>query len=199
MVFSLSYYLVPETMFEIGSFEFNKNFVILALFLIIATAEFMRITGRWSFELFRVYEKRRISAPFWFTSTTALIILLFPQWFAVPVVLCVTFADPVIGELRRRNIRVYPLAGWIVCTLPFILFAYNPLIIIILATCATAAEVILNRVDEQAIFFATGIYDDNFMMQVFPALVLVIIWLMSNTFDLGLLPPGVEELLKPVF
>lgn len=185
-------------MFKLGSFEFDRTYVILILFSIICIMEALRLTGRWTFGLFRDYERRRISAPFWFTATTSLVILLTPQWFAVPIVLGVTFGDPVIGELRRMGLRSYPLAGWVVCLIPFLFYSYNPVVAALIAATATAAEILI-KIDNDSILYTIGILDDNFTMNFFPALVLAAIWLITEAAGFPLLPPGTEEILRPIY
>jgi hypothetical protein len=200
VVFALFYYLVPETMFKLGSFNFDRNYVLLTLFLIIAVMELLRLTGKWNFSLFRDYERYRVSAPFWFSATTAIIILLTPQWFAVPCILCVTFADPVLGELRVREFKYYPLIGIIMCTAAFMLYSYPIIIAVLLGSVATLAEIISNRdYDKTSLLFVSGMFDDNFLMQIIPALFISLIWLAGSHLGFQWLPPETETLLAPLY
>lgn len=197
---AFSYYLVPENMISIGSFSLDKNFVLLGLYFIIAFFEVLRLNGKWTISLFREYEQDRVSAPFWFCTTAALLILLAPQWFAVPIITATTIGDPVLGELRLRKVRKYPVYGILVCLIPFIVFGYNPALALILAASATAAEVASGKVlNKNSILYKTGIFDDNFTMQVFPTIILVLVWFINNSLDLSLLPPASEVLLKALY
>lgn len=194
------YYLVPDIMFSLGPVPVYKNFVILLLFLIVAFMEGIRLVGRWDFGLFRTYEKRRISAPFWFTSTSALLVLLTPQWVAIPCIMCVVFADPVLGELRNRGLRAYPIFGWIICLPFFLIYSYPLITAIILASITTSIEIVQVPIkDKNSPIFISGILDDNFTMQVFPALIIMFFWLLETSFGLTGLIPDVEPLLSPLY
>jgi hypothetical protein len=200
VVFALFYYLVPETMFKLGHVDFDRNYILLILFLIIALMEVLRLTGKWDLSLYRDYEQYRVSAPFWFSATTACVILLTPQWFAVPCILCVTFADPVLGELRVREFRYYPIIGIIMCTAAFMIYSYPIIIAVLLGLAATLAEIIQSReYNKSSVLFISGLLDDNFLMQFIPALFIALIWLTGSQLGFQWLPPETETLLKPLY
>jgi hypothetical protein len=197
---ALFYYLVPDIMLELGPLEVHRNYVLLLLFLIIAFMELLRLLRLWNMRFFRDYENHRISAPFWFSSTAALLILLTPQWFAVPCILSVTFADPVIGELRMNNIKAYPVVGWFICLCVFIIFSYPLVTAVILAGAATFVEIIEIPIkNKRSALYGTGIVDDNFLMQFAPALLILLFWFISNSYDINWLLPEAEALLTPIY
>jgi hypothetical protein len=200
MIGSFSYYLVPETVLTLGQLSIHRDVVLLGFFVIIAFFEILRLTGRWGMKLFREYEGNRISAPFWFCTTSAMLILLTPQWFAVPVILCTTIGDPVLGELRLRNVRFYTMYGWAVCAVPYLLYGYGLTAAVYFSASAVFAESNKPKIqDRNSFLYKSGILDDNFTMQVIPAMFLAIIWFISNSLGFGWFPPGTEELLKALY
>jgi hypothetical protein len=200
VAFVVFYYLVPDIMFYLGTLPVNKNIVLLMLFLVIAIMEFLRLVRWWNIKLFRDYERHRISAPFWFSSTAALLILLTPQWIAIPCILCVTFADPVIGELRLRGIRSYPFFGWLVCLVGFLVFTYPVIVAMVIAGAATLVEIVKIPINNKnSPVHVAGIFDDNFTMQFVPAMLILFIWMLSLELGLPWLLPNMEPLLVPIY
>lgn len=200
VVLAICYYLVPDVMFNIGPVPVRREIVLVLLFSIIAVMEILRLLRIWNLSLFRKYERNRISAPFWFSSTTALLVLLTPQWFAVPIFLGVTFGDPLIGELRNRGVRLYPLFGWLACLPAYLLFSYPIYTAMLLGGTAVLVEVIKVPIkNKNSVFFTTGISDDNFTMQFFPSLLLLLLYFLGVNFGMNWLLPDGVVLLKPLY
>jgi len=200
MIGAFSYYLVPVTVFHLGTLAVHRNVILLGFFFVIAFFEILRLTDRWSIGLFRNYEDNRISAPFWFCTTSALLILLTPQWFAAPIILCTTIGDPVLGELRLRGVKYYSMYGWAVCAIPFLVFGYGLTFAVYLSASAVFAEINKPKLKNQdSLLYKSGILDDNFTMQVVPVGFLLAVWFISSSYGFGWLPPGTEELLKPLY
>jgi hypothetical protein len=114
----LVYYLLPNELLP-GFFKWYGVVILVAVALII---EAIRIkTGKLVFGM-RKYESKQISAYAWFAMGLGIALLFFDMIFVIPVVIGMATIDPVIGEIRYRKKKFYPI-------IPFILYA------IIMFTC----------------------------------------------------------------
>ena len=110
--FYLVYYLLPEELLP-GFFRWYGVVILVAVALII---EAIRIkTGKLVFGM-RKYESKQISAYAWFAVGLGIALLFFDMVFVVSVVIGMATIDPVIGEIRYRKKKLYPM-------IPSILYA----------------------------------------------------------------------------
>jgi len=115
-------------------------------------------------------------------------LFFFPQQIAVPCILCASIADPVMGEVRQRFDRknVY-LVGFFVCMLFFLVTWYKaePWIALLVSIVGATGAVIGETKKLTWL-------DDDFMIQIVPAILLLIIWLLARYFGLVLPDPVIH-------
>jgi hypothetical protein len=142
------------------------------MIIVIATLiiELIRIRlGKLVFGM-REYERKRLSAYAWFAVGMCTALLFFDMVFVVPVIIGMATIDPIIGEIRFRKMRLYPMV-------PFILYA------IIMLTCLVLlsyrpywALAPLTAVGTSSAIYAESwnlrAIDDDFLMIIAPLLTL---------------------------
>lgn len=161
----LSYYLIPVNIPWVNNLKIT---VALAVFLLAASIEIIRLQGKLSKAFlfpFRKYETYRVGAHIWLGASAIFLLLFFPQQIAAPCILAVCFADPVIGELRKRNKVAGVMSGFIICLGIFALFDYSLYLALLLGGLAVAAESL--RVKS---------IDDNLLMPLIPAIIILVGW-----------------------
>jgi dolichol kinase len=167
----LVYYLLPDLDW-INLLKFWVPIIVVGFVLVL---EILRIKGKISSDHFfglRMYEKERIGSYVFFAVAILILLLFFPQQIAIPCILCACLADPIMGEIRRRfgAKYVYPL-GFLLCFLFFIVTWYKVdirLMLLVSIVGATGAVI-----GETKKFWWL---DDDFMIQILPAVLLLIIW-----------------------
>jgi dolichol kinase len=179
----LVYYLLPNEQW----LNPVKYSVLIGVLVFVALLEYLRIKGVFDSGTFfglRVYEKNRPGSYLYFGVAVVLLLLFFPQQIAVPCILCGSLGDPLIGEFRfRSGKRKAIVLGFIVCLLFFVVTWYTADFLILIgvsflgAACAVLGEVRKFR-----------LLDDDFMIQMVPAVVLSVIWLGMNAFGVQILP-----------
>lgn len=121
----------------------------------------------------RPYEKERPSAAAWFVTGVAIVLLLFPFEYALPVLLGMGIVDPMNGDLRRAGSRLYPLA-------PSLVYFALTMAILVQFHGATAVVVVASTAATVAAMGAESIrskiVDDDFLMVVIPALALAAVF-----------------------
>lgn len=165
----LVYYLLPEELFP-DFYKWQGVVILVAAALLI---ELYRIrTGKLVFGM-RKYESKQVSAYAWFALGMGIALLFFDMVFVVPVVIGMATIDPVIGEIRYRKKKLYPLV-------PSFLYAVIMFICLFLLSDMPSWALTL--------FTATGtitaIYaeswnikavDDDFLMIIAPLLALFVL------------------------
>lgn len=162
----LVYYLLPEELFP----GFYKWYGVLIILFATLAVETLRLkTGRLFFGL-REYEEKRVSAFAWFAIGMSIALLWFEMVYVVPVIIGMAFIDPLIGEIKRKNERLYPV-------LPFIIYG-----IIMFSCLLIISEIkigLLILLTFVAAFFAIlaehwdiKYIDDDFLMIIIPLLAL---------------------------
>ena len=166
-LFALAY-LLPD---EIG--PISRDVAVVIVWLLFAAFETFRIWKKIPIMGLREYEYGRPSAAFWMTSAFVPMILFFPIEYALPLLVGFGFVDPLIGILRKRGSRAYPLLPAIVY---YVIFAT----ILSLMTEATWSVLFLSVFVTISAIVAEGIknniVDDDFLMLFVP---LVTFWLLS--------------------
>ena len=167
----LVFYLIPDG----GWIGIVKITVPIGIVACIAIIDYGRIRGEFDHQRFfglRNYEKGRPASFLYFGIGLLLLLLLFPQQIAIPCILCASFTDPLIGESRYYlgKKRAY-LIGFFASLLFFILTWYHAdWWVILTVSIVGASGAVLGEVKKLRLI------DDDFMIQILPALLLAVIW-----------------------
>lgn len=205
------YYVMPTTIFSI------PKWVLLIVLFSVPTIimESWRLTHKKAFFGMREHERYHVASYFWMINGSVILLLIFPQFIAAPCILAAAIGDPVIGETRWFRRRLSFSIGILTCVAIFVLFRY-PLPIAILVGIITFLAESLNveiiwefreelfysrsrrkvsrRKELFDFIFKT---DDDFMMQVVPAVVIYVMMLIFSANGwTWLMPP--DNLLNPL-
>ena len=167
----LVYYLLPDY----DWINLFKPLVLSSIVFFIIILETLRINGFISSDYFfglRMYEKKRIGSYVFFAVGVLLLLAFFPQLIAIPCILCASIGDPVMGEIRHRfNIRNAYIIGFLV-GLFFFLFSWYSAdwFLMILASIIGACVAVIGEIKK---FWWI---DDDLMIQILPAVLLLILW-----------------------
>jgi dolichol kinase len=188
--FFLIYYLFPDEQW-INIFKISLSVILVVLVLLL---EYRRIKGKIDSSNFfglRVYEKNRPAAYLYFGFALIILLLFFPQQIAIPCILCGCFADPIIGEIRSRfSIKGTYFVGFFICMLFFLLTWYTADIwILLLVSIIGAAGAIIGEGKKLRLI------DDDFMIQMLPAILILLLWQGLNFFEISILP---NEIIIPI-
>jgi len=185
----LIYYLLPD----IDWINILKLVTPPSLVVIAVTIEILRLKGKISSEHFfglRMYEKNRVGS-YVFFAVGILILLTLPwQAVAIPCILCACLGDPLIGEIRIRFGKKYSyVLGFLVCMLFFMLIWHSVEIGLVLLFSVVGGLGAIIGESKQFWWI-----DDDFMIQILPAILLIIIWLIASHLGLNL-PP--DQIITP--
>jgi len=168
----LFYYILPD----VDWINILKLWAPPLILLFVIILEVLRLSGKISSNHFfglRMYEKKRIGSYVFFAVAILILLRFFPQQIAIPCILCATLGDPIIGEIRRRFSKNYVyLFGFLICMYFFIItwFKADTLLIIVASVVGAFGAI----VGETKKFWWL---DDDFMIQMIPAFLLLIIWI----------------------
>jgi len=185
----LFYYLLPN---DVDWIVFLKNWIPLVLVILAVILEILRLKGKISSDHFfglRMYEKNRIGSYVFFAVGILILLRFFPQQIAIPCILCASLGDPVIGEIRNRfeKKHVY-VFGFLICMFFFMATWFRADIrLMLLVSIIGGLGAIIG--ETQKFWWL----DDDFMIQVLPAILLLVIWFSAGCFGLSL--PG--EIITP--
>ncbi len=177
----LVYYLLPN----VGWIKFLKFWVPPIIVITAILIEILRLKGFISSDHFfglRLYEKKRVGSYVFFAVAILMLLRFFPQQIAVPCILCACFADPLIGEIRNRfGKKNAVIFGFLLCMFFFVFTWYkaNPILLIIAGFVGATGAII----GESKKFFWL---DDDFMIQMLPAILLLVIWYLVSFTNLNL-------------
>ncbi|UCH87923.1 MAG: hypothetical protein JSV49_06540 [Thermoplasmata archaeon] len=186
----LIYYMFPEYVFGYPTLLFLFIFfVVLPIIIeIIRLKKNIRIFG------LREHEQHHVASYVWFTCGAVLLIALFPQQIAAPCILGAAIGDVVLGVTRDLRRRYTFSFTFLILLLIFLIFMYNMILAIVAAGIILVSESVEFRIKSQLkpqlfysrskkrvskyrkffeIIFKT---DDDFMMQVIPAISLAVIY-----------------------
>jgi len=180
----LFYYLLPDEEWV----NLGKIIIPIIIIFCMIVVEYRRIRGDLDHQRFfglRNYEKKRPASYLYFGVAVLLLFLLFPQQIAIPCILCASFTDPIIGESRYYlgKKRAYAI-GFIVSVFFFLGTWYQAdwwilmLVVLLGATGAVIGEAIKLK-----------LVDDDFMIQMLPAFLLLLMWQGLLTTGIDILPP----------
>jgi len=186
----LIYYSLPNE----GSIGILKFYVPIFIVIFALLLEYFRIKGKLNSSHFfrlRSYEKERPASYIYFGIAILILFLLFPQQIAIPCILCACFSDPIIGELRgsldKKNMYV---VGLFVCMFFFFVTWFNAEIwIVILVSIIGGTGALIGEVKK------FWFIDDDFMIQILPAILLLILWQTLKLIGFDILP---AELILPI-
>ncbi len=181
----LIYYILPD----IDWINVTKKLVVVLLVTIFAIIEFMRIRNlikkHFLFGL-RNYEYSRFGSYIYFGIGAVLLLLFFPQQISIPCLLSAAFVDPLVGELRRKisKISSYTL-GFLSSFFLFLMVWYNAILPFpIIIPIVGASGVILGEVKKYRWI------DDDFLMQIIPALAIGVIYVSMILLGVHNILPG---------
>ncbi len=180
----LFYYLLPdgELMNAI------KIIVPILLVFFMVVVEYRRLRGSLDHQRFfglRSYEKKRPASYLYFGIAVVLLFLLFPQQIAIPCILCAAFTDPIIGETRYYlgEKKAYTI-GFLVSLFFFLITWYqSDWRILIVVSLIGASGALFGEVKKLRYI------DDDFMIQMLPAVLLIVLWQGFLLIEIDILPP----------
>lgn len=186
----LVYYLIPED----GWIGVVKIIVPTGIVACIAIIDYGRIRGEFDHQRFfglRGYEKGRPASYLYFGIGLLLLLVLFPQQIAIPCILCASFTDPLIGESRYYlgKKRAYAL-GFVVSMFFFLLTWYRAeWWVMIIVSLLGASGAVIGEAKKLKLI------DDDFMIQILPAILLTCVWQILLLTGNNILP---APLIRPI-
>jgi len=180
------YYMLPNE----GFFNLLKILLPIILVLSAIILEILRVSGKISGRHFfglRMYEQKRLGSYFFFGIGVFILLMFFPQQIALPCILCACISDPILGELRRNLSKKRVIFnGFMICFIIFFISWYKADIITMITISIIGASFAL--IGEMKKFFWL---DDDFMIQMLPAIVIFIIFLILKNYGVDIMPEPV--------
>lgn len=186
------YYMLPD---DVEWIAFLKMWVPISVLALAFFLEIARVRGVISSNHFfglRMYEQKRVGGYLFFALGIVILLYLFPQQIAVPCILCACLADPIMGETRYHlGKKEAYLIGFLVCLLFFVVTWYKAdLLVMMIAALTGSCGAVL------AESFNIWWLDDDFMIQIIPALLLLALLIGSKAMGMTVLP---EPIIYPSF
>jgi hypothetical protein len=185
------YYLLPSTIFQVPTY-----FIVVILFIILPfTIETYRLRKGIIFSGLHEHEKDHVASYAWFTLGATVLLLFFPQQIAAPCIVATALGDPVIGMTKKYRRRIMVSITYLICLMVFILFRYYIVVALFAAGVCIIAESFEFRIrvrlrpnlfwsrsrkklsSFKSFFDFIFRTDDDFMMQIIPAVTLAILFL----------------------
>ncbi len=182
----LFYYLLPDEEW----INLGKIVLPIIIVLCMVVVEYRRIRGNLDHQRFfglRNYEKKRPASYLYFGVGVLILFLLFPQQIAIPCILCASFTDPIIGESRYYlgKKRAYAI-GFVISAFFFLVTWYRAeLWVLIFASLLGAIGAVIGEAKKLTLV------DDDFMIQMLPALLLLLMWQGCLVLGINILPPKI--------
>lgn len=188
--FVVIYYYLPPTIFGVPTYYY----IIILFFLIPVIIEIVRLRAGITFLGLHKQESNHVASYLWFTSGATLLILIFPQQIAAPCIVATALGDPVIGLTKPYRRRVIFSIAFLICLFVFVLFKYPIYLAIFAAVVAFIAESFEFKIRVRLrpnLFWSRSKHqfsryrsffdflfrtDDDFMMQIIPAVTLFILF-----------------------
>tara|TARA_B100001250_G_C19793774_1_gene787796 strand:- start:1488 stop:2087 length:600 start_codon:yes stop_codon:yes gene_type:complete len=160
------YFLFPQEIFSL-----SRSLLIVLFWLIVITIEILRFQKRIEIIGLRDYEEKRVAGFVWFASGSCLLLGLYemdliPQSFVIGTIIMAAYTDPLIGESSKKWGEKIGIVSGLTCS--FVIYQiiiggyFYPLI----------GSVIAVAVEKPKIKW----FDDDFAMQIFPILVMCILY-----------------------
>ena len=179
----LIYYILPNEPW----ITTLKILIAITLVILVTILDIIRLRGKVKEEYFfglRRYETKRPGSYLYFGIALLLLFLFFPQPIAIPCILCACFADPLIGELRYHcKKHQAALIGFILCFSFFLITWYSTKLWIALPVSMLGATGAI--IGETKKFW---LLDDDFMIQILPAILIFILWQGVKIIGVDILP-----------
>lgn len=187
----LIYYLIPT---NVEWIKILKFWIPVTIIIFVLVLEFSRIKGKIDSSHFfglRMYEKNRVGSYLFFGVAILILLILFPQQIALPCILCACLADPIIGEIRLRfGQKQGYVVGFFVCMFFFIVAWYKAdLWVVFLVSIIGATGAVVGEMKK---FWWI---DDDFMIQILPAFLILLFWLAIKTTGVDILH---DQIIYPV-
>jgi len=165
------YYVLPD----LEWINILKIIIPAVIVIIAILLEILRVKGLVSSSHFfglRMYEKKRIGSYVFFAVGIIILLMFFPQQIAIPCILCACLGDPIIGEIRNRFSKKYVyIIGFLTCTSFFLISWYSvSLNLLIFVSIVGGLGAVIG--ETKKIYWL----DDDFMIQILPAILIGIIW-----------------------
>jgi len=177
----LFYYMLPN----VDWINLLKFWVPPAIVVFAVVLEILRLKGKISSDHFfglRMYEKNRVGSYVFFAVAILILLRFFPQQIAIPCILCACLADPIIGEVRNRfGMKHVYIFGFLICMFFFMVAWYKADIkLMLLASIIGAFGAVIGETKK---FWWV---DDDFMIQMVPAILLLIVWVALPYFGVNM-------------
>jgi dolichol kinase len=186
----LIYYILPDE----GWLFVLKRCTIICILLGLIIVEYYRIRGdikNIHFFGLRGYEKHRPAGYLFFGAGTVVLFLFFPQQIVIPCLLCAAFIDPLMGEIRFHFGKYNAiLAGFVVSLFFFSITWYRAEWWVIAIVAAAGGTVVAFSEAKKLRYI-----DDDFLIQILPAVLLLIIWQVFAGIGIDILP---ETMILPL-
>lgn len=186
----LIYYLLPDDPW----ITTLKILIAVGIVVFVIILEYLRIKGKIRSSNFfglRIYEEKRPASYVFFGVALLILLVFFPQQIAIPCILCACFSDPIMGEIRHRLGKKEAHIGGFLTGMFFFIITWHtvdmPILILISIIGASAAVI-----GETKKFW---LIDDDFMIQMLPAVILFLLWQVLLFGGIDILP---AELILPL-
>ena len=196
------YYFFPPRVFGL-----HRDLLVIFLFIVIPVCiEYYRLSSGKLFFGLRKYEKGKVASYLWFTTGAVILLILFPQQIAAPCILGAAIGDVVLGTTRTFRRRYSFSITYIVLLIIFLIFKYEIVLAIVAAGIALISESMEIRVTSRfrpSLFYSRSKRkvspyrnfftillktDDDFMMQIVPAVFLTVVFFILGD---AYLPPEI--------
>jgi len=186
----LIYYMLPDDLW----ITLLKILIAVGIVLFVIIVEYLRIKGilhSSNFFGLRIYEEKRPASYVYFGVALLILLVFFPQQIAIPCILCACFSDPIIGEIRHRfGKKEAYIGGFLICMFCFLITWHTVDISILLPISILGASAAV--IGEAKKFW---LIDDDFMIQMLPAVILFLLWQVLLFGGMDILP---AELILPL-
>jgi dolichol kinase len=180
----LFYYLLPDEEW----INFGKIVLPIIIVVCMVVVEYQRLRGDLDHQRFfglRNYEKKRPASYLYFGFGVLSLFLLFPQQIAIPCVLCASFTDPIIGESRYYFGKKPAYAIGFIISMFFFLVTWHQADwwVLIFVSLLGATGALVGEAKK------LNLVDDDFMIQMLPAVLLLLMWQGCVFLGVNILPP----------
>lgn len=170
------YYFIPEKIV----YTISKQWILLIIGLLVLIIEVHRQKTKKTHPLdplLRDYENKRPASFSYFAIGSIILIYFFPQYITIPCILSTALCDPLIGILKQKNKKI--IGYFIGFCISFIIFIGSWITtkhwISLFASGLGAGTLIIAEHSSNAVV------DDDFLMQILPAITLFLFsYLLSN-------------------
>lgn len=177
----IGYYFIPRIL----PYGLDKTWLLVGILSCVGILEIYRWFSKQSLslsELLRSYEEKRPASYGYFTLGSVVLLGFFPQFITIPCILSAAVCDPIIGFLRQKNSSTHGFLIAFIISFSFFFLAWKitQVWIAILASFLGAITVLF------AEHKSTLWLDDDFLMQIVPAMVLSLFTILIKISNLSL-------------